>query len=308
MNVVVDEPAPDLPVAFLGLGLMGLPMSGHLAAAGLHLRVWNRTAQRASALTTFPNVEVCATASQAVRSARVVIVMLSTGAVVDEVLVSVADSLEPGSLVIVMSSIPVASARAQAVWLKARGIRYVDAPVSGGETGARAASLTIMAGGEVADVEAARRALSPLGRLTHVGPVGSGQLAKLANQVIVAVTIGAVAEALLLAGSGGADIALVCQALQGGFADSTILRQHGSRMARGSFEPGGHASTQLKDLSTARELAERQGQRLPFLALAERLYQSMCARGLGELDHSALYLELEHQSHRCAGSTHGNGS
>ena len=222
--------------------------------------------------------------------------MLSTGAVVDEVLFSVADALEAGSLVIVMSSIPVASARSQAERLKARGIRYVDAPVSGGETGARAASLTIMAGGEVADVEVARQTLSSLGRLTHVGPVGSGQLAKLANQVIVGVTIGAVAEALLLAGSGGADIALVCQALQGGFADSTILRLHGTRMAKGSFEPGGHASTQLKDLATARQLAGQQGLHLPLLALAERLYQSMCERGLGDLDHSALYLELEHQS------------
>jgi 2-hydroxy-3-oxopropionate reductase len=114
------------------------------------------------------------------------------------------------------------------------------------------------------------------------------------------VTIGAVAEALLLAGAGGADIPLVCQALQGGFADSTILRQHGARMAERSFEPGGYATTQLKDMATARQFAELHGLHLPFTALAERLYQSLCERNLGALDHSALFLELEHQGRRPA--------
>jgi len=229
--------------------------------------------------------------------------MLSTGRIVDEVLFaadaagrSVADELAPGSIVIVMSSIPVSAARAQADRLKRRGVRYIDAPVSGGEAGAKAGSLAIMVGGEAADIEGAQPVLRLLGNVTHVGPVGTGQLAKLVNQLIVGVTIGAVSEALLLAREGGADVGRVCEALRGGFADSPVFRQHGARMVSGAFAPGGHASTQLKDLITASASAAQHKLRLPFLALAERLYQSMCDHGLGDLDHSALYLELERMS------------
>jgi 2-hydroxy-3-oxopropionate reductase len=278
-------------------------MAERLAAAGMPLRVWNRTAERAAPLGRFSNVQISSRPSEAVSSVQMVIVMLSTGEVVDGVLFAqdnrgrcVSDALDPSSTVIVMSSIPVSTARAQADRLRHLGVRYIDAPVSGGEAGAKAASLTVMAGGEVNDVEAARPVLERFGKVTHVGPVGSGQLAKLANQLIVGVTIGAVAEALLLAGAGGADAGLVCQALQGGFADSTILRQHGVRMVTRSFEPGGHATTQLKDLSTAGAFADERGLRLPFLTLAEELYQSMCDRGIGDLDHSALFLELERRS------------
>lgn len=283
---------------------MGLPMAGHLAAAGVNLKVWNRTSHRADTLEHLPNVVVSPGAVQAVQAAQIVIVMLSTGQVVDEVLFGpdqhgdcVADTLNPSSLVIVMSSIPVGTALAQAEKLRQSSIRYVDAPVSGGETGARAATLTIMAGGDVDDIQKAMPVLQLLGKVTRVGPVGSGQLAKLANQLIVGVTIGAVAEALILAAAGGADIGSVCQALQGGFADSTILRQHGARMVERRFEPGGHATTQLKDLVTARALADSYSLQLPFLELSERLYRSMCDHGLSERDHSALFLELERISH-----------
>jgi len=296
-----DGRGPSL--AFLGLGIMGLPMAGHLAAAGRHLQVWNRTPGRAQTLARYDGVKVCSTVADAVTSAPVIIVMLSTGPVVDQVLFasdpdgeSVEAALHPGSLVIVMSSIPVSTAREQAERLRRRGIRYIDAPVSGGEAGAKAASLTIMAGGETADIEEARPVLQLLGTVTHVGPVGTGQLCKLANQLIVGITIGAVAEALLLAREGGADVGRVCQALRGGFADSAILRQHGARMVGGAFSPGAHASTQLKDLTTAGAFANQYKLRLPFLALAERLYRSMCDHGLGDLDHSALYLELERMS------------
>jgi 3-hydroxyisobutyrate dehydrogenase-like beta-hydroxyacid dehydrogenase len=275
---------------------MGLPMAGHLAARGITLRAWNRTGARSDSLRSFPNVQVCASAAEAVRSVGAVIVMLSTGDVVDEILSSVSDTLEPSSLVIVMSSIPVATARSQAEGLRLRGVLYVDAPVSGGEKGAQAATLTIMAGGDAPDVLEAESLLQPLGKLTHVGPVGAGQLAKLANQLIVGVTIGAVAEALLLAGRGGADIGAVREALLGGFADSTILRQHGQRMVTGSFEPGAHVTTQLKDMATAQELARSQSQHLPFLELAAQLYRSACEHGLADRDHSALYLELERRS------------
>jgi 2-hydroxy-3-oxopropionate reductase len=278
-------------------------MATCLAAAGIDLRVWNRTPERRQPFLHLPGVEVASEASQAVRSAQAVILMPSTVSAVDDVLFSedargrsVADSLDPSSLVIVMSSIPVEATRTQAERLRQRGIRYIDAPVSGGEAGARAATLSIMAGGESQDVERARPLLQILGTMTHVGPLGSGQLAKLANQLIVGVTIGAVAEALLLAAAGGAEVGLVCRALQGGFADSAILRQHGQRMAERSFQPGAHATTQLKDLVTARHFADAHGLDLPFLSLAERLYQAMCVHGLGDLDHSALLLELEQRA------------
>lgn len=291
------------PVAFLGLGIMGLPMAGHLAAAGIRLRLWNRSTARTAMLAGAATVTVAARAADAVEGARVVIVMLSTGAVVDATLFddgpdgrAVADVLQPGATIVVMSSIPVEVARSQAERLAIRGIHYVDAPVSGGERGAIAGRLAIMAGGSEQDVATVTPLLARFGSVTRVGPVGTGQIAKLANQLIVGVTIGAVAESLLLATAGGADPAAVLQALQGGFADSPVLRQHGQRMVMRSFEPGAHATTQLKDLATARALAATCALELPFLALAEELYRSACAHGCDGLDHSALFLELERAS------------
>jgi 3-hydroxyisobutyrate dehydrogenase-like beta-hydroxyacid dehydrogenase len=155
-----------------------------------------------------------------------------------------------------------------------------------------------MAGGESAVVEQARHLLEIFGRLTHVGPVGSGQLAKLANQTIVGITIDAVAEALLLAEAGGADPAAVRTALMGGFADSTILTQHGERMINRQFKPGGKAEVQLKDLRTSRELADSLGLDLPLLKRTEALYQDMCDHGDAGLDHSGIYLEIERRSKR----------
>ena len=285
-------------IAFLGTGIMGAPTCGHLLDAAYPVRAWNRSTDKAQALSG-RGAKVCATPAGAVSGADFVIVMLSTGPVVDAVLFdedesgrSVADHIGAGACVVVMSSIPVAASRAQAERLAAQGIGYIDAPVSGGERGAVEATLTIMAGGEGTAIEHAREVLETMGGVTHVGPAGSGQLAKLANQTIVGITIDAVSEALLLVEAGGADPALVHQALIGGFADSTILRQHGKRMITRQFEPGGKAELQLKDLRTARELAETLGLDLPVLKLTEALYRDMCAHGRSELDHSALYLEL----------------
>lgn len=215
-------------VAILGTGLMGLPMAANLARAGLRVSAWNRTIAKAEPLARL-GVRLCATAAEAVTGAEVVLIMLSNGAVVDAALADIADALSPGTTVVVMSSIPVEAARAQAAALAARGIGYVDAPVSGGTRGAEAGTLVILAGGGAAEIDRLAPIFAPLGRVTRVGPVGSGQLAKLANQLIVGVTIGAVAEALILAEAGGADPAAVRAALLGGFADSTILRQHGAR-------------------------------------------------------------------------------
>lgn len=296
-------PDHNLPtVAFLGLGIMGLPMAKRLANAGFPVRAWNRSRARANELQ-HPRATICATASDAVKDAEVVIVMLSSGPVVDEVLFTADESgpapaeiIAPGSMVIVMSSIPVETSQAQARRLSEKGVRYLDAPVSGGERGAMDGSLTIMAGGDTQDFDRAAPVFAPLGRAVHVGPVGSGQLAKLANQLIVGVTIGAVSEAMILAEAGGADPAAVRDALLGGFADSTILRQHGERIITRNFTPGGHATTQLKDLTTAADHAATLGRSLPFLNLCRDEFDAMCRNDMGDHDHSALYLALERKS------------
>lgn len=288
-------------IAVLGTGIMGAPIARNLAKAGFNVNAWNRTPGKCAALA---SEGVCAStdAREAVRGVDCVIVMLSTGAIVDDVLFgtdgggdSVVSAMPAGIPVVVMSSIPVATARDQAKRMAALGHPYVDAPVSGGERGAIAGTLTLMAGGDAADVALVEEFLKPLGPLTHVGPCGCGQLAKLANQVIVGITIGAVAEALLLVEAGGGDPAAARNAWMGGFADSTILKQHGERMIQRNFEAGAHAHVQLKDLRTATELARTRGLELPLSACVQQLYEAMCAHGLSSLDHSGLFVELQKQ-------------
>lgn len=289
-------------VSFIGTGIMGAPMARHIAAAGYNVKAWNRTMSKAEAIAG-NGVTVCSSLTEAYSRADYIVVMLSTGEVVDEVLFNKEDGGElaiklaqPGAIVVVMSSIPVELSRKQAKCLKSYSLRYIDAPVSGGEKGARDATLTIMAGGSAEDLEIAMPVLETLGRVTHVGPVGSGQLAKLANQTIVGITIGAVAEALLLVRAGGGDPQATLQALQGGFADSTVLRQHGIRMLEENFDPGAQAHIQLKDLTTAWQQAQQADLELPILSLLKNLYTDMCNHDLGHLDHSALILELAGQT------------
>ncbi len=286
-------------VAFIGTGIMGAPMARHILDAGFPLTVWNRTRDKAAALE-HAGAKVTPTCADALRDADVVICMLSTGPVIDEVLFTAGasgaaplQSLPTGAVLVVMSSIPVETSQRQAKYLAERGMHYVDAPVSGGEAGAKTGRLTIMAGGEESVVAGVRPVLEVMGTLTRVGAVGMGQLAKLANQMIVGITIGAVAEALLMAKRGGADIAAVLQALTGGFADSTVLRVHGKRMATGDFTPGARSVYQLKDLNTAKAFAAGLGIQLPLLDKTRDLYERMCATELADLDHSALYLYLE---------------
>ncbi len=239
---------------------------------------------------------MAASAAQAVTDADIVILMVSTGEASDDILfgdLNVAVAIPHSACVVVMSSIPPATARRQAERLGLQGIAYIDAPVSGGEIGAREGTLTIMAGGDAANIARVEPVLAPMGHITHVGPVGSGQVVKLANQTIVGISIAAVAEALLLAEAGGANVTAVISALQGGFADSSVLRIHGPRMASGDFQPGAHASTQLKDLATAQQLAEDAGLELPTLALVRLLFAEMCTSGRDRLDHSGLYQWLK---------------
>jgi 2-hydroxy-3-oxopropionate reductase len=280
-------------IALFGTGIMGAPMARNLARAGHRVRAWNRTHAKALALAA-DGVEPVADAVEAARGAEVAILMLTDGPGCDALLFDggAAAALAPGAIVVVMSSIPVPTARAQAARLAAMRLGYVDAPVSGGEKGAVEATLSIMAGSEAADIDRVRPVLEALGRLTHVGPPGSGQLAKLANQLIVGVTIGAVAEAMLLVEAGGGDAQAVHQALMGGFADSTVWRQHGARILERRFAPGARATVQAKDMRTILAEAHANGLELPFAALAGALFEAMAAGPNADLDHSALYLEI----------------
>ncbi|MFW5824893.1 MAG: NAD(P)-dependent oxidoreductase [Marinobacter sp.] len=281
-------------ITFLGIGLMGAPMVRNLLAAGFPMTLWNRTASKCEPFG--GQAAVAATPAAAVADADLVITMLENGDVVDGVLVGqgVLDTLRPGALVVDMSSVPPALARRHAALAAARGAGYLDAPVSGGTRGAEAGSLSIMAGGTQEDLDQARPVLDVLGKVTHIGPAGSGQLAKLANQAIVGVTIGAVSEALLLAARGGADPSAVREALMGGFAGSRILEQHGQRMIDRDFAPGAPARIQLKDLRMILDEARAEGLTLPLAQQVHNSYLSLVANGHADVDHSGLLLELEH--------------
>jgi 2-hydroxy-3-oxopropionate reductase len=232
----------------------------------------------------------------AVRGAEFIITMLSdgyaSGALIDDPDIQAA--LSPGAIWIDMSSAKPEHARAQAATLAALGFAHLDAPVSGGTKGAEAGTLAIMVGGEKAVFEAARPVFEAMGNPVHVGPSGAGQLSKLANQTIVAVTIAAVAEAMLLVERGGADPAAVRAALKGGFADSTILQQHGARMTSGDFEPGGLTKFQIKDLDNTLDEAASLGLTLPETQNVRDRFQYFSEHMNGaEKDHSSLYLELK---------------
>ncbi|MEO1773699.1 MAG: NAD(P)-dependent oxidoreductase [Pseudomonadota bacterium] len=283
-------------VAVLGTGIMGAPMARNLAAAGFELTVWNRSAAKAEALADVATV--AESASAAVAGAEVVITMLADGATVASVILGQdLGQAAPDALFIDMSSIEPATARDIAAGLADHGGRAIDAPVSGGEPGAVAGTLAIMAGGAAEDVAAAAPVFAPLGTVTHVGPHGTGQLAKLANQAIVGITIGAVAEALTLAEAGGANPETVRQAIAGGFAGSPILENHGARMLRGQFDPGGLVTTQLKDMDNALAAAAAAGIDLPLTRQARAAYEELASDlGRGDRDHAAYWLWLRERA------------
>ena len=281
-------------VGFIGTGIMGKPMARNLLQAGYPVRAGNRSPAKAQELAAH-GAEVLPTPALAAKGAQVLVCMLSDGPTCDEVLFGeggAARVLAPGALVIVMSSIAVDSAVEQARQCADLGLHYLDAPVSGGERGAREASLAIMVGGEVAAFEQGRQVLAAMGRPVHVGPAGTGELSKLVNQLSVASTIATVAEGLLLAERGGADPAKVHEALLGGFVDSPIWRQHGQRMLDNDFTPGGPAKWQLKDTRTALAQAQKLGLSLPVGSLVDGLFQAMIEAGDGELDHAGLIRQL----------------
>lgn len=284
-------------IGVIGTGLMGAPMARRLAEAGYAVRAWNRSNDKARALTAH-GIDIADSPRDAA-GADIVVVMLSSGPVCDDILLGpegMIAHMAPHATLVVMSSIPVDTAQRQAQSAEARGIDYLDAPVSGGERGAIDGTLAIMVGGDPTTFERHRYLFAPLGRAVHVGPAGSGQLAKLANQSIVANTIATVAEALLLAERGGADPRKVREALMGGFADSTILQVHGERMLDEDFRPGGPGKWQWKDTQTAQALADDLALDLPVSRLVDGLFSDLVANGDGDLDHSALIRELRRRN------------
>jgi 2-hydroxy-3-oxopropionate reductase len=282
-----------MKIGFIGLGIMGAPMAQNLMQAGHEMFVRTRS-KVPDALKT---ATACATNADVARAADVVILMLPDTPDVEAVLFGedgVAAGLTKGKLVIDMSSIAPIETKRFAKKINELGCDYLDAPVSGGEVGAKAASLTIMVGGEEAVFERAKPLFEAMGKnITLVGGNGDGQTTKVANQIIVALNIAAVGEALLFASKAGADPAKVRQALMGGFAASRILEVHGERMIKRTFNPGFRIALHQKDLSLALAGAKSMGVALPQTASAAQLMQSCAAHGWDQLDHSALVKALE---------------
>lgn len=278
-------------IAFLGIGLMGRPMCSRLLQAGWPVGAWNRTAAKAQALQA-AGAGVHDSVAGAVRGAGVVISMLEAGTAVEEVMAAALPALQPGTLWIDMSSTAHSEALAFHALLGRHGHRFIDAPVSGGVAGAEGGTLAIMAGGAPDDFARAEALLQVMGRPTLVGPAGSGQVAKLCNQLIVGGTLNIVAEALLLAQAAGADPAAVRSALRGGFAESRILEMHGQRMLDRNFLPGGQVKSQLKDLHNVLAAAGDAGVVLPVTALVTDAYESIAPQ-YPQADQSAALLALE---------------
>lgn len=286
-------------IGFIGLGIMGSPMAEHLSDAGYHLFVY--TKGKLPEFLIDRHVTICLSAQGVAERADIIITMVPDTPDVQEVLFGaqgVAAGLSAGKLVIDMSSISPTATKQFAEKIQALGCDYLDAPVSGGEVGAKNATLSIMVGGSAASFEKAKPLFEKMGKnITHVGGVGDGQTAKVANQIIVALNIEAVAEALVFAAKAGADPAKVRAALMGGFASSKILEVHGERMVKRSFAPGFRIALHQKDLNLALSTARELGVSLPNTATAQELFNACVAQGGAGWDHSAMVQALETLAH-----------
>ena len=281
-------------ISFIGIGLMGLPMAKNILKSGYSLKVFNRTQNKAETLKEF-GAEIALTIDDVVKDSDVVITMLTDDSAIDEVMDSsnFLENLKSGATVIDMSSVKPTTAVKHGNNLKSKKINYLDAPVSGGTIGAEEASLAIMVGGEQEVFDNVTYILKTMGNPTLVGPVGSGQVSKLANQIIVGLTIGAVAEAVTLCEKAGADPNKMIKALSGGWADSKILQTHGKRMIDKNFTPKGKTSVHLKDMNNILECANSFNTHLPISNLVKEMYKTLVKNGHGETDHSSLYKEIE---------------
>ncbi len=285
-------------IGFIGLGIMGAPMAANLQAGGHKLYLHDRRNPPASLIE--GGATVCTSATEVAKRADVIIVMVPDTPHVEAVLFDedgVAKGLTPGKIVVDMSSISPIATKTFAQRINALSCEYLDAPVSGGEVGAKAASLTIMVGGSKEALGVVKPLFELMGKnITLVGGNGDGQTTKVANQIIVALNIQAVAEALLFASKAGADPAKVREALMGGFASSRILEVHGERMVKRTFNPGFRIELHQKDLNLALQGAKALGVSLPNTATAQELMNSCAAHGMSGLDHSALCQAIEMMS------------
>ena len=283
-----------MKIAFIGTGLMGYPMAKNLINKKLNLTVFSRTLEKAKPLEKFGAI-IANSLGEAVKEVDIVITMLTDDEAVKKVLGNqeFLNNLKNPSTVIDMSSIKPKIAIQYGKLLKDRNIHFLDAPVSGGTIGAEEGSLAIMVGGDQNVFDGAFDILKIMGNPTLVGPIGSGQVSKLANQIIVGVTIGAVAEAITLCEKAGVDANRFIKALSGGFADGKILQNHGKRMIDKDFSPKGKVSTHLKDMNNILECAGDFKTKLPISNLIQEMFKSLVDQGNDNDDHSALYKEIE---------------
>ena len=283
-----------MQIGFIGVGLMGFPMAKNLLKAGYKLKAFNRSQDKAERLKEF-GAEISTSIKEVVTNSNVIITMLTDDSAVEKVIGSdeFVKNIKSNTTVIDMSSInPVLSKKCAKI-LKEKNINYLDAPVSGGTLGAEDASLAIMVGGEDKIFNECFDLLKTLGNPTLVGPISSGQISKLANQIIVGVTIGAVAEAVILCKKSGTNPSKMIEALSGGWADSKILQTHGKRMINKDFSPKGKTTTQLKDMTNIINAGKAVDLHLPISSLIKEMYKNLVDVGLGNTDHSSLYNEIE---------------
>jgi 2-hydroxy-3-oxopropionate reductase len=286
-----------MKIGFIGTGLMGFPMAKNLLDKSLDLNVFSRTIEKAKPLEKF-GAKISNSLSEAVKDVDLVITMLTDDDAVEKVLSDQGfqENLKKGSTVVDMSSIKPKIAIKYGNFLKEKGVNFLDAPVSGGTIGAEQATLAIMVGGDQKVFDQIKDVLKVMGNPTLVGPIGSGQVSKLANQIIVGVTIGAVAEAITLCEKAGVDGNKFIKALAGGFADGKILQNHGKRMIDKDFSPKGKVSTHLKDMNNILECAGDFNTKLPISNLIKDMFKSLVENGNDNDDHSALYKEIERRN------------
>jgi 2-hydroxy-3-oxopropionate reductase len=281
-------------IGFIGIGLMGLPMAKNILKAGYQLKAFNRTASKSEPLKEFGG-KISNSIKDVVSDNDVIITMLTDDSSVDDVMNNeeFLKNIKEKATVIDMSSVKPTTAISHGNNLKSKNINYLDAPVSGGTIGAEEASLAIMVGGRQNVFDEVIDVLKTMGNPTLVGPLSSGQVSKLANQIIVGLTIGAVAEAITLCEKAGANPNKMIKALSGGWADSKILQTHGIRMINKDFTPKGRTSVHLKDMNNILECANSYNTHLPISNLVKEMYKSLVKNGHGEVDHSSLYKEIE---------------
>ena len=286
-------------IGFIGIGLMGLPMAKNILKSGYKLIAFNRSPNKADLLKEF-GAEIAKSLGELVNNSDVIITMLTDDKAVDEVMnnQNFVENLKSGKILIDMSSVKPITAKKHANSLKLKDIDYLDAPVSGGTIGAEEATLAIMIGGDQNVFNEVKDLLKTMGNPTLVGPVGSGQVSKLANQIIVGLTIGAVAEAVTLCEKAGADPIKMISALSGGWADSKVLQTHGKRMINKDFTPKGKTSTHLKDMNNILECANNFNTHLPISNLVKEMYKNLVENGCGNDDHSSLYKEIERMNEK----------